>query len=199
MVAYPDLIRQIQQGRSVKKATLVQLDFLSGTERYWIGYGPLSTMTPGAADPTNAPRLTWQGLGQIGSVSDIDRTLTSPTPTTLALSGVDPTLAARALGANREIKGRGCRIFEQYFDLVTSQIVDVPVIMMSCLMDRTQITVTGPSTCTISVTTTSLLFRRRRPAQAYLSDATQQVLHPGDNGARSIPILTQKTANWPTY
>ncbi len=199
MPAYPDLVRQIQQGRAVKRAILARLDFTSGAERYWLGYGDLATLDPFAANPAAAPRIVWQGLGQLGSVSDVDRALTTPTPTTLALSGVDPTLAQRAMAANSEVKGRPARIFEQYFDAETSQVVDIPVILASGVMDRTQITVTGPTTCTISVQMTSLLFRRRRPAQAYLSDATQQALHPGDNGARSIPLLTHKTANWPTY
>ncbi len=199
MPAYPDLIRQIQQGRAVKRAILAWLDFASGAERYWLGFGDLSTLDPLAPDPNTAPRAIWQGLGQLGTVSDADRGLTTPTPVTLALSGVDRTLAARAIAANTEVKGRQARLFEQYFDADTSQIVDRPLSIVSGVMDRTQIAITGPTTCTISVQMTSLLFRRRRPAQAYLSDATQQMLHPGDNGARSIPILTQKTANWPTY
>ncbi|KMO15769.1 hypothetical protein [Methylobacterium indicum] len=199
MPAYPDLVRQIQQGRSVKRAILARLDFASGTERYWLGFGDLATLDPFAANPSTANRIVWKGLGQLGTISDVDRALTTPTPTTLGLSGVDATLAARAMRANDEVKGRPARIFEQYFDAETSQVVDIPVILASGVMDRTQIQITGPTTCTISVQMTSLLFRRRRPAQAYLSDATQQMLHPGDNGARSIPLLTHKTANWPVY
>lgn len=199
MAAYSDLVRQIQQGRAVKRGILARLDFASGTERYWLGFGDLATLDPFASNPATADRIVWKGLGHLGSVSDIDRGLTTPTPTTLALSGVDQTLAACAIAANTEVKGRPARVFEQYFDLETSQVVDIPVILASGVMDRTQIIITGPTTCTISVQMTSLLFRRRRPAQAYLSDATQQMLHPGDNGARSIPLLTQKTANWPVY
>lgn len=190
MGGYPDLVRAIQQQRQLFVALLVRLEFTSGTMFVWTGFGPLQ----------DANGQVWQGLGQIGQVSDLDRALVSSATPTLSLSGVDPVLAARALSASQEVKGRPVKIFEQYFDQVGGDLtkVDQPVTLWNGLMDRAKIA-TDASSSVITVNTVTLLYRRRRPALAYLSDATQQSLYPGDTGCSEIARLVQATENWPNY
>lgn len=187
MPGYPDLVRAIQQRRQFFVALLVKLDFTSGPMFVWTGPGPLQD--------TNGQ--VWQGLGQLGQVSDIDRALVSSQTPTLSLSGVDPVLAGRALAASQEVKGRAAVIFEQYYDENIAPI-EKPVAIWNGLMDRAKIS-TGAATSVISVSTVTLLYRRRRPALAYLSDATQQTLYPGDTGCSEIARLVQATENWPNY
>lgn len=187
MAGYPDLVRAIQQRRQLFVALLVRLDFTSGTMFVWTGPGPLQ----------DANGQVWQGLGQLGQVSDVDRALVSSATPTLSLSGVDPVIAARALAAPQEIKGRAAVIFEQYFD-ENLTLVDKPVALWNGLMDRAKIANDG-TTSVITVNTVTLLYRRRRPALAYLSDATQRSLYPNDSGCSEIARLVQATENWPNY
>lgn len=194
MSRYPALVQALQQGRSLKMATLVRLDFLSGAMRVWDGAGPLR-----AVDPVLGSDQVWDGIGRLGQISDIDRALvsTSGAPT-LTLSGVDPTLIAATMAARTEVKGRPCRIFEQFYELETSARVDVPVVLYSGLMDRIQIAV-GPKTATITLNLVTLLYSRRRPAYGYLSAVSQRALSPGDAGADEIAALVQSDPSWPTY
>ncbi|MFK5596492.1 hypothetical protein ACFZ8E_05740 [Methylobacterium sp. HMF5984] len=197
-MSYPALVAAIQRQAALKLAICVRLDFTSGPMLVWNGPGPLATLDPFAANPYSAPRIVWQGVGQLGSVSDIDRALVSSQTPTLTMSGVDPVVAARALAGSHEVKGRGVRIFEQYFDADTSQVVDMPFSLWTGLMDRPQIA-TQASQSTVTVSTVTLLYRRRRPALAYLSDSTQQALYPGDAGCSEMARLVQATENWPAY
>lgn len=195
MSNYPDLVRALQQRRTVVHAPCIRLDFASETRWLWPGVGPLRTANPGGAGT-----VTWQGVGALGRISDVERMLvpTGGGPI-LTLSGVDPSLVARTLAASSEVKGRPVRIFEQYFDPDTLARVDQPVAIYSGLMDRMKIKIDGPSTRTITLTTVTLLYRRRRPACAYLSDADQRALYAGDYGASEIPALQQRTLQWPNY
>jgi hypothetical protein len=187
MSGYPDLVRAIQQRQQLFVALLVQLGFTSGTMYVWTGPGPLK----------DANGQVWQGVGNLGTVSDLERALVSSQTPTLTLSGIDPEIAARALAASHEVKGQPCIIFEQYFDENLAP-VDKPIAIWNGLMDRAKIT-SDVSASTITVSTVTLLYRRRRPALAYLSDATQQSRYPGDFGCSEISRLVQATENWPTY
>lgn len=187
MPAYPDLVRAMQQRPQLLRDLLVKLDFTSGPMFVWTGVGPFQDLNG----------QIWQGLGQLGQVSDLDRSLVSSQTPTLSLSGVDPVIAARSLAAPQEIKGRVAIIFEQYFEVDLSPI-DQPIALWNGLMDRAKIS-TEVATSVITVSTVTLLYRRRRPALAYLSDATQQSLYPGDTGCSEIARLVQATENWPNY
>ncbi|NNM75068.1 hypothetical protein [Enterovirga aerilata] len=192
---YPDLVRAIQDRRTVVTAHCVRLDFASETKWLHNGYGPLRTRTPGAEG-----FVVWEGLGKLGKISDIERSLVpkSGSPS-LSLSGVAPDLVAKALAAEHETKGRPARIFEQYFDPQTFELIDQPVAVYAGYMDEMSIEETGPTTATITVTLVNLLFRRRRPAGAYLSHIDQQLVHPGNMGAVQIPSYVNANPTWPGY
>ena len=186
---YPALVAAIQQQRTLRMAHLVRLDFASQTMWVWDGVGPLRTIDG----------QVWQGIGQLGQISDVDRALVSAAAPTLTLSGVDPGLIAKTLAASAETKGRPARIFEQYFDNDTLQPIDGPLVLYAGVMDRMTVTASGPGTRSITVSLVTLLYNRRRPAFAYLSDRSQQKLHPGDLGCSQIPQLVQADPKWPTY
>lgn len=195
MSRYPALVRALQQGRELRMATLVRLDFASTTSRIWDSVGPLR-----ATDPVEGSDQVWDGIGRLAQISDIDRALVSTAGAPkLTLSGVDPQLVGKAMAAGTEVKGRPCRIFEQYFDVETAARVDVPLVVYAGLMDRIQIAVDGPTTATVTLSLVTLLYNRRRPAYGYLSAVSQRALSPGDAGADEISALVQRDPAWPTY
>ena len=65
-------------------------------------------------------------------------------------------------------------------------------------MDRMTIQDDG-ATATITVTTVTLLYNRRRPAFGYLNAASQRRLYPTDGGADQLSRLVQANEKWPQY
>jgi hypothetical protein len=186
-MGYSAIIQAIQQKRSVYQAYLVKMEMKSQTFYLWMGYGPFRDSTG----------QVWQGMGQLASISDFDREVVSGQTPTLVLSGVDLQLASAALKSSAEIKGRWVTIFDQYFDENLAPL-ETPKAVFAGLMDRATVTVTADK-ASISVSTLTALYRRRRPALAYLSDATQRVLYPNDSGLSEIGRLVQATEIWPGY
>lgn len=186
-MGYSAIIQAIQQRRSVFQAYLVKLEMKSQTLYLWMGYGPFKDLN----------NQVWQGLGQLGSISDFDRDVVSGQTPTLVLSGVDPVLAVAALGDGAEFKGRWVTIFDQYFDENLAPL-ETPKAVFTGLMDRATTQIDSEK-ATISVNTLTALYRRRRPALAYLSDATQRVRFPADAGFSEIGRLVQATEIWPGY
>lgn len=188
MPRMPETVAALQRGSVVRVARLVRLDFTSGTRRLHQGVGPLRT----------ADGAIWEGIGTLGQISEIEQAVVpSNGGPSLTLSGVDPGLIAATLAASSEVKGRPARIFDQHYD-ESWNLLDTPRAIYSGLMDRMTIADNG-DTATISVSLLTLLFRRRRPAFAYLNHASQSRLYPGDLGARELAALVQRTRPWPTF
>jgi hypothetical protein len=188
MPRMPATIAALQQGQVVHVARLVQFDFASETIRVHQGAGPIRT----------ADGSTWSGLGELGTISDIERAVVpSNGGPSLTLSGVEPHLIAKTLAASDETKGRPVRIFDQHFNDDLG-LLDAPLAVWAGLMDRMTIQDDG-LTATISVTTVTLLYNRRRPAFAYLNAASQRRLYPNDGGADQLSRLVQASEKWPAY
>lgn len=182
----------------MKIARLVQLEFATLTARLHQGFGPIATLDPLAPNPATAPLITWDGIGRLGQISDIDRAVYSTSdPPTLTLSGVDPDLIGRTLASSAEAKGRPCRIYDQHYDADMNRL-DAPFAVHSGLMDEMVIQDDG-QTATITLTLVTFLYKRRRPAYGFLNQASQNRLHPGDLGLSDIPGLIQRSAKWPNY
>lgn len=181
MSKFPGLVDALMRGQVVSTAYLVWLDFGSGARFLSDLAGPFRDVNG----------QIWEGLGQLGSVSDIERSGTAADTVTLTLSGVDPGLSAGALHASADSKGRFARVFEQFYDVDTRQPVEKPVCYFLGRMDVTRIKADGPGTRSIIMTLESVFLLKRRPALAFLSDTDQRKLHPGDRGAEQIPALVQ--------
>ena len=189
MPRMPATLAALQQGRTVRPVRLVQLEFASETKRVHQGFGPIRT----------ADGAVWSGLGELGQISEIDRAVvpTGGAPVTLTLSGVEPGLIAKSLAASAEVKGRPVRIFDQHFNDDLG-LLDAPLAVLTSLMDRMTLQDDG-NTATITVTTVTLLYNRRRPAFGYLNAASQRRLYPNDGGADQLSRLVQATERWPAY
>lgn len=192
----PETIAAWNRGETVTVTRLVRLDFASGPMFLHTGFGPLATRAPGNA---GGPITTvWQGVGQVGQISDIERAVVpSGGAPTLTLSGVDPSLIAKTLGDPADYKGRPALIFEQFFDAQPA-VLDAPLAIYAGLMDRLSAAHT-PEETKITLALVTPLYKRRRPAYAYLSAANQRSLYPGDQGANEIPRIPQTVLKWPQY
>lgn len=189
MPRMPETIAALQRGTKVIAARLVRLEFASETKLLHQGFGKIRT----------ADGLIWEGVGKLGQISDIDRSVVpkSGVPVTLTLSGVDPDLIAKSLAAPEQVKGKPCKIFDQHFD-EDYRLLDAPQPVVTALMDRMLIQDNGLS-ANITVSTLTLLYNRRRPAYGYLNAASQRKRFPGDGGADQISRLMNSTAKWPEY
>lgn len=184
----PATVAAIQRRVEVRKVRLVRIDFASGPMFLHQGLGPLKT----------ADGQVWQGVGNLGGISQIDRSVVaSDGGPTLTLSGVDDALVGKTLAASSEAKGRPARIFEQHFDADWG-LLDAPQAIYLGLIDRMYVRDDGP-TASIVVSLVTVLYMRRRALYQYLSHTSQQQRYPGDLGAREIPSLVQSRESWPNY
>lgn len=185
MPRMPATLAALQQGQVVRVARLVEMQFASETKRVHQGAGPIRT----------ADGKIWSGLGELGTISDIDRAVVpSGGSPTLSLSGVDPGLIAKTLASADEVKGQPVIIFDQHFTDDWA-LLDAPLAIWTGLMDRMSIQDDG-DTAVITVSTVTLLYNRRRPAFGYLNAASQRRLYPNDGGADQLSRLVQATEKW---
>lgn len=175
-------------GRTVRCALLVYLGFTSQEMRVWVGSGRL---TAGGHE--------WSGLGELGSISNLELPLGGTAPvTTLGLSGVDPDLVGKALAASDEVKGRPAIIYLQLFD-EGWQVLDAPYALLTGLMDQIALKAPGEGLRQITVTVEWLFTRRAIPPFAMLSDRDQKALFPGDRGLEQMAAMQNKSTAWPVF
>jgi hypothetical protein len=182
---FPDTIGAVLAGKVVRLDLLVRFDFASGPMRLWQGFGTLRT------NDSN----TWQGIGQLGQISDLESAIGGTAPQArFTLSGVDPTILANALDA-QEIYGRDCDVYMQFFD-DSFNCLDNPYVVWAGLMDTVRIT-QSVDTCQVELSAETIFARRAKPPLGMLSDREQQSFFPGDNSLAGIPALMSKTSIWP--
>lgn len=188
MSFFPDTIAAVLAGQEVRASFLVHFDFLTQPMRVWAGYGALT-----------AGGHTWNGLGELGSLSGLESAIGGTAPeTTFTLSGVDPVLVSKALTSSAEVKGRDVTVYIQFFD-ANWQTLDAPFAVYMGTMDVMRIKASGPTSRTIDLTAESAFARRALPPFAFLTDRDQQRRHPGDRGLEQIPALMSKTVEWPKF
>lgn len=188
MSYFPATVAAVLRGETIRVGTLVHFDFRTQPMRLWIGHGLLET-----------GGQTWSGLGEFGSISGIESALGGSAPVvTFGLSGVDPALVSKALGASDEVKGRDATIFLQFFtdDLRT---LDNPYAIWAGTMDVMKAKANGPGVRTVEMTAETLFTRRSIPPFGYLADRDQQRLFPGDRGLEQVPAMASKTVTWPAF
>lgn len=179
-------------GRSVRVSPLMRFDFLSGTSRFWTGFGTLRTLD-------GAEWLGTQGLGSLGEITG-SMNGTAPEQT-FTLSGVDADFVASAQASKAEYYGRLCFVYFQFFDAAW-QPLDNPVAFWWGRMyglTAGQATAEDGFTRTITLSAETFFANRRRPRNGYYTDRDQQARFPGDRGCERVLGIQSKNIIFPDY
>lgn len=172
-------------GETVVGALLVFFDFLDAPTRLHDGHGPIA-----------AGGQVWEGIGAIGSVSDIERAVGGRAPpVTFTLSGVGEEIRTDVREANIRVKGRACTVALQFFaeDLTT---LGTPYLLYRGTMDRLVHQAHDADTWTAQLTAETRFIRRGLPPFGSLTDRDQQARHPGDTGLFMIPAMQNRRRPW---
>ena len=186
MSGTPRLSNQAASAATAPIATpvvLVELDFASGPIRAWTGLGPLDWAG-----------VTYEGMGTIGAVSDIEETAElRAVRITLTLSPVPQEVVDIAL-AEQSFRLRPARLWGALLDAEGAFVAD-PFPLWAGLMDTMQV-VDGAEP-RISLTCESRLVDLERAEVRRYTDADQQAEYPGDRFFEFVPALQEAEIRLP--
>lgn len=174
-------------GQTVRIGTLVEFDFLSGTERYWTG---MRTITAGGQ--------TWTGGGILTAVSEISLGpgLRSD-PVTFTFSGLSAAIEGKAFAQSSQVYGREVQVFGQVFD-ANWQPLDSPWNRFWGEMDTMTETIEGEIS-TIELRAEDIALDKSRAPNGLFSHRDQVQRHATDKGLIRVAISATNTfsMNWP--
>ena len=170
----------------VRPLLAVELEFSTGTLRFWNGYGDL-TMTAGGSSNT------FTGLGDLMGVSAVSESdQVEAIGATLSLTGIKSSLISAALSAN--YTNRNASIFLGLFDTNKSVIADVYTLFKG-KMDIMKID-EGAESATIVLNLENRLIALDRPKERRYTQEDQQLSFSGDLGFEFVPDLQDKEIIW---
>ena len=170
----------------VRPLLAVELEFSTGTLRFWNGYGDL-TMTAGGSSNT------FTGLGDLMGVSAVSESdQVEAIGASLSLTGIKSSLISSALSAN--YTNRNASIFLGLFDTNKSVIADVYTLFKG-KMDIMKID-EGAESATIVLNLENRLIALDRPKERRYTHEDQQLSFSGDLGFEFVPDLQDKEIIW---
>ena len=170
----------------VRPLLACELEFSTGTLRFWNGYGDL-TMTAGGSSNT------FTGLGDLMNVSAISESdQVEAVGAQLSLTGIKSSLISAALSAN--YTNRNASIFLGLFDTNKAVIADVYTLFKG-KMDIMKID-EGPETATIALNLENRLIVLDRAKERRYTHEDQQLSFAGDLGFEFVPDLQDKEIIW---
>lgn len=173
------------RGETIIAEVLAFFDFRDAPQRVHAGFG---TLRAGGHD--------WQGLGGLGSVSDIESAVGGIAPlVTFTLAGVGPEIARDVIDARTAVKGRDCRVYLQLYGADLAPLGGLYTLYRG-VMDRLTHTAAGPDAWTAQLTAETRFSRRGLPPFGNLTDADQQRRHPGDAGLFDIAQMINRRRPW---
>ena len=170
----------------VRPLLAVELEFSTGTLRFWNGYGDL-TMTAGGSSNT------FTGLGDLMGISAIaESDQIEAIGASLSLTGIKSSFISTALSGN--YTNRNASIFLGVFDTSKSVIADVYTLFKG-KMDIMKID-EGPESATITLNLENRLIALDRPLNRRFTHEDQQERFSGDLGLEFVPDLQDKEIIW---
>jgi hypothetical protein len=170
----------------VRPLLAVELEFSTGTLRFWNGYGDL-TMTAGGSSNT------FTGLGDLMNVSPTSESdQIEAIGASLSLTGIKSSFISTALTGN--YTNRNASIFLGLFDSSKSVIADVYTLFKG-KMDIMKID-EGPESATITLNLENRLIALDRPIHRRFTHEDQQERFSGDLGFEFVPDLQDKEIIW---
>ena len=193
MSFFPETLKEVLAGRTVRLSYLVELQFSSGSTRLWTGYGSLVS-----------GGFTWSGVGDLGSLSNLEQAVNGQAPeTTLVLSGISSTLIPKFRDEfPDEADGRPVRVYIQYHNEVDDQpltLFNQPYAVWSGRMKTPTFRGQDESTREIALMAESLFSLRAKPNSSLYTDSDLKQRHPNDRGLESIATLKSKVVTWPDF
>lgn len=175
------VVTEIAKGE-VQPVIFAELEFDSGTTRYWTGYGSLSWDSK-----------TWLGTGDLGTISEISETRSVRAEgITLEISGIPSANIALALTENYQ--GRPVSIWHGFVDDAVAVLAD-PVLTFKGLMDGMSIRDEG-ETSTIQVSAENRLAELKRSRERRSTDQDQRIDYPNDRAYEFVAGLQDKDIRW---
>ena len=170
----------------VRPLLACELEFSTGTLRFWNGYGDL-TMTAGGSSNT------FTGLGDLMGVSAIaESDQIEAIGASLSLTGIKSSFISTALTGN--YTNRNASIFLGVFDTSKSVIADVYTLFKG-KMDIMKID-EGSESATITLNLENRLIALDRPLNRRFTHEDQQERFSGDLGLEFVPDLQDKEIIW---
>lgn len=189
---FPETIKAHLAGRTVRKARLLEMDFVSAKMGLWNGFGLLDTKDG----------KVWNGLKGFGRISGIASTMGGKAPELIfTLSGVDDEFAAKAKGEATEYFNRGAIVYDQFFDDEWG-LLDVPFAVSFGLMRKltsTREASDGGFVRTVSISAESPFSAKKRAKFAYLTPQDQRNRHAGDAFADDTPGIDTRRITFPDF
>lgn len=178
---------------TVRIATLVELQLVSGTLRLWNGFGSIRA----AGD-------VWTGAGTIGSISGLSQTrqLVSD-KVQLKLAAISTEVQALAVTDRADAEGRSCYIWFQLFDEKWQTLgARIPAFwgtMQRISLERTASTDDSGGVRAVEIEVENAFAARARVPARYYTDQDQQTQYPGDKFFRFVSAQQTDTVIWPDY
>ena len=170
----------------VRPFLAVELEFSTGTLRFWNGLGDL-TMTAGGSSNT------FTGLGDLLGVSPISESdQIEAIGASLSLTGIKSSFISTALTGN--YTNRNASIFFGVFDTSKNVIADVYTLFKG-KMDIMKID-EGSESATITLNLENRLIVLDRPLNRRFTHEDQQERFSGDLGLEFVPDLQDKEIIW---
>ena len=170
----------------VRPLLAVELEFSTGTLRFWNGYGDLTMSAGGSSN-------TFTGLGDLIGVSAIGESdQVEAIGASLSLTGIKSSFISTALTGN--YTNRNASIFLGLFDSSKSVIADVYTLFKG-KMDIMKID-EGAETASITLNLENRLIALDRPKNRRFTHEDQQERFSGDLGFEFVPDLQDKEVIW---
>jgi hypothetical protein len=173
------------RGETIIAEILAFFDFATAPQRIHAGFG---TLRAGGYD--------WQGIGGLGSVSDIESSVGGIAPVvTFTLRGVGPDVANDVVNAKTEVKGRDCAVYLQLYGQQSNPLGN-PYTLYRGVMDRLIHRAATGDAWSVQVTAETKFSRRGLPPFGNLTHADQQRRFPGDNGLFDVADMINRRRPW---
>ena len=170
----------------VRPFMAVELEFSTGTLRFWNGYGDI-TMTAGGSSNTFTGLGDLIGISAIGESDQVEAIGAS-----LSLTGIKSSFISTALTGN--YTNRNASIFLGVFDTSKAVISDVYTLFKG-KMDIMKID-EGSESATITLNLENRLIALERPVNRRYTHEDQQERFNGDLGFEFVPDLQDKEVVW---
>lgn len=190
LLAIPD---EVLRSGKIGQAVLVHMDFRNAPKRWWTGFGDL-----------DANGYTWQGLGDLISISPISSTYQVSAEQVTFEVAATPEMLGLALAAKSRVRDRAVTVYLQLFAMEDvgptphGQPIGAPMALYSGTMQRMPWEASGPTQRRISIECEGLFFRRNAAPRGRWTDSDQKARYPGDRGLERLPLYVNYETRWQT-